>query len=55
MWNVTNGQRDGRFTRAHPDSRITAMTFDSLERRLITGAYDGTVRMYNHNNGQGDH
>lgn len=52
VWNVNTGQRDGRFSDAHPNSRITALTFDSLERRLVTGANDGTVRMWNHNNGQ---
>ena len=52
VWNVNTGQRDGRFTDAHPKSRITAMTFDALERRLLTGANDGTIRMWNHNNGQ---
>lgn len=52
VWNVNTGQRDGRFTDAHPDSHITALVFDSLERRMLTGANDGSVRMWNHNNGQ---
>jgi WD40 repeat protein len=52
VWNVNTGQRDGRFTDAHPNSRITALVFDTLERRLLTGANDGTIRMWNHNNGQ---
>jgi WD40 repeat protein len=52
VWNVNTGQRDERFTDAHPNSRITALVFDTLERRLLTGANDGTVRMWNHNNGQ---
>ncbi|KXZ51188.1 hypothetical protein GPECTOR_13g675 [Gonium pectorale] len=42
---------EGRFTRAHGDSRITAACFDRNERRLLTAANDGAVRMWNFNNG----
>ena len=53
VWNVSTGARDGKFNNAHaPGARITAMTFDTQERRLLTGANDGGVRMHNHDNGQ---
>lgn len=51
VWNLSSGNREGRFTRAHGDSRVTAATFDANERRLLTAANDGTVRMWNFNNG----
>ena len=41
-----------QFARAHGDARVTAMSFDASMRRLITGAEDGTVHMWNFNNGQ---
>ena len=40
------------FHQAHGDEKICAMTFDSSGRRLITGAQDGSLRMWNFNNGQ---
>ena len=52
VWNVDTGHRDERFTDAHPGSRLSALAFDVRERRLLTGASDGSVRMWNHNNGQ---
>ncbi|KAG2424023.1 hypothetical protein HXX76_014847 [Chlamydomonas incerta] len=51
VWNVANGQREGRFTRAHGDARLTSACFDHNERRLLTAAGDGSVRMTNFNNG----
>ncbi|GFR43071.1 hypothetical protein Agub_g4078 [Astrephomene gubernaculifera] len=51
VWNLANGAREGRFTRAHGDSRITTACFDNNERRLLTAANDGAVRMWNFNNG----
>ncbi|KAG2439805.1 hypothetical protein HYH02_010440 [Chlamydomonas schloesseri] len=51
VWNTANGQREGRFTRAHGDARLTSACFDNNERRLLTAAGDGSVRMTNFNNG----
>lgn len=51
VWNLSNGSREGRFTRAHGDSRVTCACFDTNQRRLLTAANDGTVRMWNFNNG----
>ena len=39
------------FTDLH-QSKMTAMAFDEAGRRLITGANDGTTRMWNFSNGQ---
>merc|ERR1711965_1153895 len=39
------------FTELH-QSKMTAMAFDEAGRRLITGANDGTVRVWNFSNGQ---
>ena len=41
-----------KFTNAHGDSKITSIAFDESKRRLVTAANDGTVRMWNYNNGQ---
>jgi WD40 repeat protein len=51
VWKVADGNRVVRFSECHPANKITAMCFDSSERRLITGANDGSVRMWNFNNG----
>ena len=51
VWRCSDGDRVVRFSECHPASKITAMCFDSSERRLITGANDGSVRMWNFNNG----
>ena len=39
------------FTELH-QTKMTAMAFDEAGRRLITGANDGTVRVWNFSNGQ---
>ncbi|XP_028518792.1 WD repeat-containing protein 49 [Exaiptasia diaphana] len=51
VWNIENGEKIIQFSNAHGDSEITAMTFDQSKRRLITGARDGTVKIWNFNNG----
>ncbi|KAF5835754.1 WD40-repeat-containing domain protein [Dunaliella salina] len=51
VWNINNGQREGRFLRAHGDAKLSAICFDKNERRLLTAGSDGTVFMWNFNNG----
>jgi len=51
VWNINNGQREGRFLRAHGDAKLSAICFDKNERRLVTAGSDGTVFMWNFNNG----
>ncbi len=41
-----------RFGKAHGTSKISCLAFDASERRLLTGANDGTVKMWNFNNGK---
>ena len=38
VWHVPTGKLRFRFYNAHGTNRITAMNFDSANRRLITGA-----------------
>ena len=40
-----------RSSQLHGDEKITTMSFDWSMRRLITGAHDGSVRMWNFSNG----
>ena len=51
VWSIEHGEKIIQFSNAHGDSEITAMTFDQSKRRLITGARDGTVKIWNFNNG----
>ncbi|KAI9028481.1 WD40-repeat-containing domain protein [Hyaloraphidium curvatum] len=51
VWDVTTGQKAYRWADAHPKAPIKAMAFDSRGRRLMTGASDGTFKVWNHNNG----
>ena len=37
---------------AHNGNRITCVSLDSSGRRLITGSHDGSIKMWNFNNGQ---
>ena len=40
-----------QFSRCHGDMELTAMTFDPSGRRLITGGRDGSLKIWNFNNG----
>ena len=51
MWDIETGHQLFEFNQAHGDTAVTAMTFDSTERRLITGGRDGRLRIWNYNNG----
>ena len=51
VWSLETGEKIIQFSNAHGHSEITAMRFDPSKRRLITGARDGTVRIWNFNNG----
>ncbi|CAN0403813.1 unnamed protein product, partial [Hapterophycus canaliculatus] len=52
VWLVETGLLAFRFGRAHGTSKISCMSFDASERRLLTGANDGTVKLWNFNNGK---
>ncbi|KAJ3417383.1 hypothetical protein HDV05_004848 [Chytridiales sp. JEL 0842] len=52
VWDAETGVKTFRFADAHGKAEITAMTFDSRNRRLITGGRDGSIYMWNFHNGQ---
>ncbi|KAI8898271.1 WD40-repeat-containing domain protein [Globomyces pollinis-pini] len=52
VWDPFNGQKTFRFADVHGNSEITTMSFDAKQRRLITGGRDGTIRIWNYNNGE---
>ncbi|XP_046569407.1 WD repeat-containing protein on Y chromosome-like [Haliotis rubra] len=59
IWNIDNGEKIMQFINAHSSIEngveipveITVMTFDTGGRRIITGARDGSVKVWNFNNG----
>ncbi|XP_071834643.1 cilia- and flagella-associated protein 337-like isoform X2 [Apostichopus japonicus] len=59
VWDLETGTKTIQFSKAHTytekgiekSAEITAMTFDPSLRRLITGGRDGTVKVWNFNNG----
>ena len=51
VWDVETGEKTMQFSRCHGDVELTAMTFDTSGRRLITGGRDGTLKIWNFNNG----
>ncbi|KAG8462926.1 hypothetical protein KFE25_001699 [Diacronema lutheri] len=52
VWKVETGACLGRFDRAHGTSKITSLAFDSSGRRLVSGAHDGSVRVWNFSSGE---
>ena len=51
VWSLETGEKVIQFSNAHPQSEITAMCFDQSLRRLVTGARNGSVKIWNFNNG----
>ncbi|KAL0018315.1 hypothetical protein WJX77_008577 [Trebouxia sp. C0004] len=51
MWNIHTGERQGHFKHCHGHGRLTAMTLDAQERRLLTGSNSGELKMWNFNSG----
>ena len=51
MWNIHTGGREGHFKHCHGSGRLTAMTLDSQQRRLLTGSNHGQLKMWNFNSG----
>ncbi|XP_022086406.1 WD repeat-containing protein on Y chromosome-like isoform X1 [Acanthaster planci] len=51
IWDFETGNAVFEFSQAHDNSAITAMTFDTSNRRLITGGRDGRLKIWNYNNG----
>ena len=51
VWDVDTGEKIIQFSNCHGNLEITAMAFDPTGRRLITGARDGSIKIWNFNNG----
>jgi WD40 repeat protein len=57
VWNMKTTEKVMHILNAHPTelnkqaSEISAMSFDETQRRLITGAHDGSLALWNFNNG----
>lgn len=51
VWELETGEKTMQFSKCHDDLEITAMSFDPTGRRLITGARDGSIKLWNFNNG----
>lgn len=61
IWNINNGEKLMHIRNAHLNQfdeirernvQITSMIFDENQRRLITAATDGSLALWNFNNGQ---
>ncbi len=50
VWDIYFGETIFRFRKAH-DGKIATMVFDDTGRRLISGADDGKVKIWNYNIG----
>ena len=50
-WDVHTGRRESRFASLHKDAKLTAMSFDARQRRLLTAAADGSILLCNFNTG----
>ncbi|XP_076809582.1 cilia- and flagella-associated protein 337-like isoform X1 [Clavelina lepadiformis] len=51
VWEVETGSRSLTFSNAHGQEEITHLSFDESCRRLFTGARDGTIKVWNFQNG----
>ena len=51
VWDLDTGEKTMQFSRCHGDMELTAMSFDPSGRRLITGGRDGSLKIWNFNNG----
>lgn len=52
VWDAEKGKLMSKFAEAHDKKKITAASFDESERRIITCATDGSVKIWNFSNGQ---
>jgi WD40 repeat protein len=51
VWNLKTGEQMVQFREAHGEAEISTLCFDRSGRRLLTGASDGSVKVWNFNIG----
>lgn len=51
VWDIDTGEKIIQFSQCHGKMEITAMAFDRTGRKLITGGKDGSIKIWNFNNG----
>jgi WD40 repeat protein len=51
VWDMETGRMSFRFIDPHGASNLTALCFDVGGRRLVSGAHDGSLKIWNFNNG----
>ena len=51
VWDVDTGEKIIHFSKCHGEHEITAMIFDKAGRKLLTGGKDGSIKVWNFNNG----
>ena len=52
VYNLEDGLEVFQFNDTHDKAPLSAMAFDNTGRRLLTAAQDGSLKMWNFNNGQ---
>ncbi|KAM4663576.1 cilia- and flagella-associated protein 337-like [Discoglossus pictus] len=55
VWDVETGTKSLLLNNAHGQEEITCMAFDKSQRKLITGARNGTIKIWNVQNGHNLH
>ncbi|KAG7491778.1 hypothetical protein MATL_G00007240 [Megalops atlanticus] len=55
VWDVETGEKYLQLSNAHGQEEITCMAFDTSQRRLITGARNGTIKVWSLLNGHNLH
>ena len=51
VWDIDTGEKIAQFSGCHGKAEITAMSLDTNQHRLATGASNGTIKLWNFNNG----
>jgi len=51
VWDLDTGEKIMQFSHCHGNMEITAMAFDTTRRRLVTAGRDGSIKIWNFNNG----
>ncbi|XP_069604801.1 cilia- and flagella-associated protein 337-like [Ranitomeya imitator] len=55
VWDVETGNKSLLLQNVHGEEEITCMTLDTSQRKLVTGARNGTIKIWNIQNGHNLH